>query len=252
MISTKELKQKALLRLKGNWSNTVVAVLLFFTLSFTVSMFSNIIGFILQLVLSFPLIITSLRSGASEAELETVIASSYAVIPQSIAIVTNIALTLLVIPLSLGLITYFLNFAKNKDVKISALFESYKNSFGNSILMSVLIGIYTFLWSLLLVIPGIIKAYSYSMSFFIMAENPKISANDAIAKSQELMNGHKWEYFILQLSFLGWILLATFTCCIGYLWLTPYMQTTISDFYLKIKEDHEETKDESQVVLEQF
>ena len=94
--------------------------------------------------------------------------------------------------------------------------------------------IFTFLWSLLLVIPGIIKSYSYSMAGFIMSENPEMSAKEAMEVSMRMMKGNKWRLFCLQLSFIGWGILCVFTVGIGYLWLNPYMNAATAAFYDEI------------------
>lgn len=86
-------------------------------------------------------------------------------------------------------------------------------------------------WSLLFVIPGIVAAYRYSMATYIMAENPGMQATEAIERSKALMDGRKGDLFCLDLSFIGWALLATLTAGIGYLWLTPYMTVSRAAFY---------------------
>lgn len=96
-------------------------------------------------------------------------------------------------------------------------------------------GIFTFLWMLLLIIPGYIKGIAYSQAMYILAENPEISGTEAIGKSQVLMRGHKMEYFVLQLSFIGWHLLAILTFGLLYIWLIPYMSATNANFYQSIK-----------------
>lgn len=95
--------------------------------------------------------------------------------------------------------------------------------------------LFTFLWTLLLVVPGIIKAISYSQTLFIAIDNPEISANDAIDKSKEMMNGYKWKYFLLALSFIGWIILGIFTLGIGFLWIIPYISIANAKFYEDLK-----------------
>lgn len=122
------------------------------------------------------------------------------------------------------------------------IFSGFTQGRGLSVfLTNLLITIFTFLWSLLLLIPGIIKAFSYSQANYIikdMAEaGTEIGATDAITASRELMRGHKFDYFVLQLSFLGWALLATLTLGIGYLWLMPYMAATNAAFYRSIAGD---------------
>ena len=98
-----------------------------------------------------------------------------------------------------------------------------------------LVGLYTFLWSLLFVIPGIIKAFSYSQAMYIVAENKGIGAREAISQSKAMMDGHKAELFVLGLSFIGWFLLVGITFGIAAIWVVPYMQTTLVNFYNNLK-----------------
>ncbi|OUQ56427.1 DUF975 family protein [Lactobacillus gallinarum] len=116
-----------------------------------------------------------------------------------------------------------------------------ENRFGPELINFVLVSIFTFLWTWLLIIPGIIKAYSYSMTPYIVkdmvASGKQVSATDGINASKELMKGHKMALFIFDLSFLGWNILAAITCGIGYLWVTPYYQTAKANFYRRIAGD---------------
>ena len=116
-----------------------------------------------------------------------------------------------------------------------------ENRFGPELINFVLVSIFTFLWTWLLIIPGIIKAYSYSMTPYIVkdmvASDKQVGATDGINASKELMKGHKMALFIFDLSFLGWNILAAITCGIGYLWVTPYYQTAKANFYRRIAGD---------------
>lgn len=116
-----------------------------------------------------------------------------------------------------------------------------ENRFGPELINFVLVSIFTFLWTWLLIIPGIIKAYSYSMTPYIVkdmvASGKQVSATYGINASKELMKGHKMALFIFDLSFLGWNILAAITCGIGYLWVTPYYQTAKANFYRHIAGD---------------
>ena len=98
-----------------------------------------------------------------------------------------------------------------------------------------LVGLFTFLWSLLFIIPGIIKSFSYSQTMMIVAENKGIGARDAINRSKAMMDGRKMDYFVLGLSFIGWGLLCCITLGIAYIWVGPYMQATMVNFYNDIK-----------------
>lgn len=133
-------------------------------------------------------------------------------------------------PFRLGLSTFFLKLIRDEDADFDDLFGGF-NDFASSFLLFVLVGIFTFLWSLLFVIPGIIAALRYALAFYIMRDNPGIKAMDAIEKSKQLMAGYKGQLFMLGLSFIGWSLLALLTCCIGFLWLVPYMEASFAAFY---------------------
>ena len=95
-------------------------------------------------------------------------------------------------------------------------------------------GIFTALWLLLFIIPGYVKMCAYSQAFYILAENPEITARDALKRSEELMKGHKMEWFILQLSFIGWLWLSMLTFGILLIWVVPYMNATNANFYNKL------------------
>ena len=95
-------------------------------------------------------------------------------------------------------------------------------------------GLYILLWSLLLVIPGIIASYSYAMTDYILADHPEMTAGEAIGRSKELMYGNRWRLFCLNVSFIGWDILNTLTLGIGSLWLNPYKQAAQADFYREI------------------
>ena len=140
-------------------------------------------------------------------------------------------------PLALGLAIYFLNFLKNEESNLNQLFEGFKN-YGGVLVTYLLYSIYILLWTLLFIIPGIIAQMKYSQVWFIMAEDSEISGNDALMKSKKMMDGFKMQFFLLALSFFGWILLAMLTCGIGLLWVIPYMQTSYAKFYEALKEHH--------------
>ena len=133
----------------------------------------------------------------------------------------------------LGYCKYLLKLHDGEQADVKDLFSEF-NRFADGFILSLLQGIYIFLWSLLFVIPGIVATYKYAMSSFILLENPGMKPNDAITASKELMNGHKGELFILGLSFFGWMLLSVLTLGIGNLWLNPYMNASYAAFYREI------------------
>lgn len=139
-------------------------------------------------------------------------------------------------PMTLGLALVYLDVSHGVQPTVSRMFEGF-NQFGEAFVLNLLIGIFTFLWSLLFIIPGIIKGISYSMAFYILAENPGMSAAEALNESKRIMNGHKMDYFILQLSFIGWALLGTITFGLAYIYVVPYMTASQMNFYHAIKGD---------------
>ena len=121
----------------------------------------------------------------------------------------------------------------HKDAQVSDLFSQF-HRFGDGFLLNLLTSIFIFLWSLLLVIPGIVAAFSYSMAPYILYENPGMRPNDARKASKELMRGNKWRLFCLELSFFGWALLSALTLGIGTFWLRPYEEAAQASFYRQI------------------
>jgi len=166
----------------------------------------------------------------------TLIVSGLAMILGMIPVVGVIAVYVIAPPLSLGLIMVYLSVTYGEDVQINMLFDGFRNhNMGKTILLFLMVIFFTMLWSLLFVIPGIIKAYSYSMSFYILAENPDMTAKEALNESKEIMKGNKLNFFILELSFFFWLLLVVVTFGIAAIYVEPYMQLTYANFYHNIK-----------------
>lgn len=137
--------------------------------------------------------------------------------------------------LGFGTVSFFLKISRNETVTYKELFSKINMCF-SYLAISLLVGLFTALWSLLLIIPGIIAAINYSLVYFVKLDNPELGALEVLRKSKEMMNGHKWNFFVLILSFLGWAILGIFTLGILYLWLVPYIQVTYANFYNSLKE----------------
>ena len=133
----------------------------------------------------------------------------------------------------LGYSVYLLKQYHRQETSIGDLFSQFFR-FGTGFAQQFLVGLYTFLWSLLFVIPGIVKAFSYAMTPFILADDPNLTASKAITRSRELMDGHKWELFVLNLTFIGWEILGALCFGIGLLWVTPYKNAAYAAFYRQI------------------
>ena len=135
----------------------------------------------------------------------------------------------------LGTVLLALEIARAGKTEFNTGFKGF-TQFGSAFIACLVGTIFIMLWSCLFIIPGIIAAFRYSMAFYILADNPEMSGMDALNKSKEMMKGHKWEFFLLQLSFIGWCLLVPFTFGILLIWLTPYIETTNALYYEKIKD----------------
>jgi uncharacterized membrane protein len=133
-------------------------------------------------------------------------------------------------PMTLGTAYFALAISRNQEARFEQLFKGF-NNFGTALGAYLLMAIFTVLWLLLLIIPGIIAAISYSMTFYIIADDPSIGSMEAIDKSKKMMYGYKWKFFCLNLRFLGWAILCIFTLGIGFLWLIPYMEISFAKFY---------------------
>ena len=123
---------------------------------------------------------------------------------------------------------------RQKEPELASLF-GYFAQWKTTAAARFLQGLYVFLWSLLFIIPGIVAGFSYAMTNYILAENPELTASEAIEQSKQMMYGHRWRLFCLQFSFIGWeILSALLTFGIGGLWITPYKQAATAAFYREI------------------
>lgn len=136
-------------------------------------------------------------------------------------------------PMAFGLALFFLRLSRGEEFDFKHLFAGFSD-FVRTFLVYLLIVIFVVLWALLLIIPGIIAALSYALTWYVLVDNPTISAMDAIKKSKELMYGYKAQLFMLGLSFIGWALLCVLTLGIGFFWLFPYVNTSMAVFYAKV------------------
>ncbi len=143
-------------------------------------------------------------------------------------------------PLMYGLNRISVDLVKGKkDIEIEDTFVGFKEAFGQSFLLYLMTTIFTFLWSLLFIIPGIIKTYAYAMAPYILQDDPTKDWKRCLDESQEMMKGYKWQLFCLELSFIGWTLLGFICCCIGVLFVYPYMIAARANFYMALKAMHE-------------
>lgn len=148
---------------------------------------------------------------------------------------TGIGTLILAGPIGVGLALVQLSVLRGEKAEFGDMFKGF-NNFGTTCGAGVLVSLFTFLWSLLFWIPGIVKAYSYSMTFYILADHPEMKATDAITASRMMMKGRKWDLFVLDLSFFWWILLVSVSCGIAIIYVEPYMELSHASFYEAIKD----------------
>jgi len=143
--------------------------------------------------------------------------------------------------IGVGYAKFNLNLVDKKNAAFETLFE-YFSHWKTTTITRLLRALYVFLWSLLFIIPGIVAGFSYAMTDYILAEDPELTADEAISQSKSIMMGNKWRFFCLQFSFIGWDILATLVFGIGHLWLTPYKQAAYAAFYREVSgtEYHED------------
>ena len=145
---------------------------------------------------------------------------------------TGIGTIILMGPLAYGVSKVFLRRVYgDENIKIETMFDGFKDDFGGTLLLGLMQSVFIFLWSMLFVIPGIIKTYSYAMSFYIKVDHPEYDWQACLNASKTMMRGHKAELFVLDLSFIGWTIVGMLALGIGTLWVAPYMECTRANFY---------------------
>lgn len=155
-----------------------------------------------------------------------------------VVILSLIIKLFLVYPITVGKNNYFMGIIE-KDKSLDSLLFSYKSGqLTNTIITMFAMDIFVYLWSLLLIIPGLVKSYEYRMIPYILSENPSIGRKRAFEISKNMMNGNKWDVFLLDLSFIGWYILSIITAGIlSLLYVNPYVQSTNAQLYAYLRED---------------
>lgn len=209
MKSNQYYKNEALSALRGNWANALVATIIFIALALFFS-----------------------SNDAINSYYQRVVINPF--IGYSLSFVSMFVL----LPLAVGYSNSMRVLLETGDNRLTN--NSFSLGFGNWLHVvwgMILSTIYIFLWTLLLIIPGIIKSYSYALTPYILVEHPEMSANEAIEESMRLMDGHKFDLFYLQLSFIGWAILSILSLGLGFFWLIPYQMTAQAAFYRDIKNE---------------
>jgi uncharacterized membrane protein len=240
MKTNQEFKRAALDALRGNWGKAVIATLVYILL---LSLVSGPSAYTTKQMQDQMTEMRGYASSGSITQLASTISSPEFVAMQQKATRTSGLTTLLeflvILPFTLGFMNAFLRLLQSGENQIlrNALRIGFSN-YWHKVWGMLLMYIFLFLWSLLLIIPGIIKAFSYAMTPYILEENPELGASEAIDRSRMMMRGHKFDLFWLYLSFIGWFFLCLLTAGIGFLWLNPYVETAKAAFYEEVKADY--------------
>lgn len=157
----------------------------------------------------------------------------------AIPILGQLAALLIAGPYTIGVATFSLSLARGEDARFEQVFKGF-NNFASALGLYFLMSIIVFLFMLLLIVPGVIRAIAYSMSYYIMADNPEMGAMEVLDESKRMMDGYKMKYFRLLMRYFGLAILCIFTLGIGFLWLAPYIQVTNAKFYEDLRNNPEE------------
>ena len=226
MKSISEIKRQARSALEGQWGSAVL-------LTFVVFLTTTFVPMIVEIVI---------KGGfESFSDLQQKSLSDNLV---------GFVFSLVFIPLTVATEWFYLTLARSKFPSISQVYGIYKDGKTSIklIWVSILVGIFSFLWTLLLIIPGIIKSLSYSQAFFLLRDHPEYTSLEAISESKRRMKGYKWKYFLMNLSFIGWGLLCLISLGIGFLWLTPYISASMATFYNEFINNEDDLLDDKKAL----
>lgn len=249
-----EMKREALYSLKGKWGLGVGSTILYFILSYVVSMAAMLILLIPGIIIF--LSVVSLTGSFEEETMSIGAGITFGIFYCIMIILSNASYGIT----SYGYTNVFLQISKREDAKVDHLFEGFRGFkrmmktmwamlaillYTGTWIPMLLIGLFALLGEegntsfaiaffvlLAISIVGMIVMYfSYALTYYVMIENPEYSVSQAMKECKNLMKGHKLDLFLLWLSFIGWAILALLTFGIGFLWLSPYMSTTTAHFY---------------------
>lgn len=199
MFDRKEIKMKAKESLKGNFGAAIITSLVVLILALIPTIADIILG-------------------------DNILAS-----------IITIIIELLTVFLGVGLTKFYMDVAIKGKGEVKTLFWG-ANLYLKALLISLLIGIAVILGTILFIIPGIVISLMYSQAFYVMIDNPDMGVFECLQKSRDIMKGHKWEYFVFELSFLGWYLLIPITLGLGFFYVVPYTNTALVNYYVDLVE----------------
>ena len=226
MLKSKELRARAWESLKGKY-----------WMAFAVILVTGLIGSVGNAFVSFGQNLSEVLGMVDPAEMDSTMAIG-ALVLNGVVIISSIIGALFSIfvtnAITVGVSNYFILNTDSKPAFKDA-FSGFKVKYGRNIGTLLLAGIKTVLWTLLFIIPGIIKSFEYAIIPYILADDAEISSKDAFKKAKQMMKGNKWRLFKLEFSFIGWAILCVFTFGIGAFFLIPYVNAATAEFYVELK-----------------
>lgn len=225
MKRIREIKRAALESIDGHWGWAILPVLICSGISAAISMPMSISS-----IMSNPM----LNNGALHPSFGSLLLNT------GLTTLTVLATVFLIYTLSVGMDNCLKLLYRDGDIKTVP--NMFRISFGEgrywrNVGAMLLVALFKFLWTLLFVVPGIVKSYAYALTPYILDDNPQAGPNEARLLSIRMMRGHKWKLFVMDLSFIGWALLCILSLFIGFIWLTPYYRTSRAAFYQEVLAD---------------
>lgn len=214
-MNRKEIKEEAKAKIKGNKWNILWPLL-------AIGAIESVIDSILRVIFKVPSI-----DYISMENLNTNVPMSYSI--------TSLVIALIIGLISAGYIKYILDFVRTGKFNANVIIDTFKKKWSQLLIATILVFVVVYLCTLLFIIPGIIMALAYSFVSYIIVDNDNIGGKDALTKSREMMKGYKWDYFVFDLSFIGWMLLIPFTLGIILVWLLPYIVVANTLYYENLK-----------------
>ncbi len=228
-MAAADLKRQARNALSGHWGNAVIATLAASLLGADIAGYQDIMSSVMEWFYE------SGRETANAIGWKNTLLQNVTTENSFFFVIAVLFVLLLGGVMNLGLVDYHQNLYKGRPAPVKNVF-GYFPQYKNAFVANLLIYLFVTLWSLLLIVPGIIKSLSYSLTFFVMQEHPGMEAKEAMDRSEALMKGHKWDLFCLELSFIGWWILCLFTAGIGNIFLAPYVAQAKVCFYNELME----------------
>lgn len=252
MWTRKELKEKAKIRFKSNYWKTVLVSLIIMLLAGGTN-FGSTVANRMQGDGNSTAVTNSAESSMIHTPAVDVTAMIVVVIVAIVIFLICFAIAFLIgafilNPIVVGCSRFFVN-NLNKEAEVKEVLSGFDKNYRNGVKIMFFRDLYTILWSLLLIIPGIIKGYEYRMIPYLLAENPDMSMDTAFSLSKQMMQGNKWKAFVLDLSFILWHLLSVFTCGIlEIFYVAPYVNMTDAALYEVLKQNYQQSQIQSNQV----